>query len=51
MRNVIVRPVVSYSVLVIGSLIALMFVWQAYEVITAIEQESRTQATEYQVAL
>lgn len=51
MKNVIVRPALSYGVLALGTIIALALVWKAYETITYIEQASRTQATQYHVEL
>jgi hypothetical protein len=50
MRHVIVPPAVSYSVLALGMLISLAFVWESYRIAVEFKETATAQAAYYQVA-
>jgi hypothetical protein len=49
MKQVMVPPAVSWSVLGAGLIVALFFVWKSYEVITYIATAEAQEAAYYQV--
>lgn len=49
MKKIFVPPAVSWTILGAGSLIAVFFVWKAYDTISYLTEVQKTTASYYQV--